>query len=205
MSVKITRMELLRLKRLRQLAQRARDLLEEKRTVLIMEFLSLVSDFRRISHKLDELLKTAYDAIALAEVYMGKSALTGISPGLVNRFTVDVETRTVMGITIYRLRLKKMMEFKDVIQYSFLSSSSILDEALMSMEEALGLMVELGGLEVSIKALADELRKIKRRVNVLERVILPRLDEEIRFIEYRLDEMEREAQFRIRRLLQMKV
>jgi V/A-type H+-transporting ATPase subunit D len=110
-----------------------------------------------------------------------------------------------MGITIYRLRLKKMMEFKDVIQYSFLSSNSVLDEALMNMEEALGLMVELGGLEVSIKALADELRKIKRRVNVLERVILPRLDEEIRFIEYRLDEMEREAQFRIRRLLQMKV
>ena len=81
----------------------------------------------------------------------------------------------------------------------------ILDEALMNMEDALSLIVELGGLEASMKALADELRKIKRRVNVLERVIIPRLDKEIQFIEYRLDEMEREAQFRIRRLVQMRV
>lgn len=205
MSIKVTRMELLRLKRLRQLAQRARDLLEEKRTVLIMEFLSLVSDFRTLSRQLDELLRVAYETAALAEVYMGTTALTGISLGAMNRFIVDMETRTVMGITMYKLKLRKLMDLKDVIQYSFLSSSPILDEALMNMEKVLELTVELGGLEASIKALAEELRKIKRRVNVLERVILPHLDENIRFIEYRLDEMEREAQFRIRRLKQVKL
>jgi len=205
MSVKVTRMELLRLKRLRQLAQRARDLLEEKRTVLIMEFLSLVSDFRSLSQQLDKLLRVVYETTTLAEVYMGKTALAGISLGALNRFIVDTEIRTVMGITLYKLKLRKLMNLKDVIQYSFLSTSPVLDEALMNMERVLELTVELGGLEASIKALADELRKIKRRVNVLERVILPHLDENIRFIEYRLDEMEREAQFRIRRLKQVRL
>lgn len=204
MSVRVTRMELLRLKRLRQLAQRAKELLEEKRTILIMELLSLVSDFRRVSHQLDESLKASYDAMTLAEVFLGKTALMGIHANVINRFAIEVETRTVMGVDVTRLKLIKTVKLEDMaLPYSFITSSSVLDEVLMNMENTIALVVELGGLEASIKVLADELRKIKRRVNVLERVIIPRLDEEIRYIEYRLDEMEREAQFRTRRLIQM--
>ena len=117
MSVRVTRMELLRLKKLRQLAQRAKDLLEEKRAVLIMEFLSLVSDFRRVSRQLDVSLKTAYDTMTLADVFMGKSALVGIHPKAVNRFTVDAETRAIMGIPVHRLKLVKTVEFREVIPY----------------------------------------------------------------------------------------
>lgn len=205
MSIRVTRMELLRLRRLWQLAQKAKDLLEEKRTVLMSEFLSFVNEFRSVSRRLDTALKATYDAMTLAEVFMGKPALVGIAPKAVNRFAVDVEARTVMGVPVSRLKLVKTAELKEAIPYGFIGSSSILDEALMRMEEVLGLAVELGGLEASIKALADELRKIKRRVNVLEMVIIPRLEEAIRFIEYRLDEMEREDRFRIKRLIEMKV
>jgi V/A-type H+-transporting ATPase subunit D len=62
-------------------------------------------------------------------------------------------------------------------------------------------MVKVAEIEATVKALAAELEKIKRRVNALEHIVIPRLRRDIAFIEFRLEEMEREHLFRIERIV----
>ena len=74
-----------------------------------------------------------------------------------------------------------------------LTASAKIDLAVEQFEHVLKLVIELAETETAIKRLILEIEKTKRRVNALEYVLIPKLEEQKRMISFRLDEMERDS------------
>ncbi|MFH7859639.1 MAG: V-type ATP synthase subunit D [Candidatus Aenigmatarchaeota archaeon] len=197
-AVRVTRMELLKLKKSLEVAIRARNLLEEKRNVLAMELLDYIKKINLAQEKIDEKIRKAHNAFLEAQMVLGKigirSAIVSISP---DRFSIEEKYRSIMGIRIPMLNL---IENKIQIPYNFLSTPSKLDEVAFHMNEVIKTTIEVAEAQATIKKLAEELKRIKRRVNALDRIIIPRIRNRIKYIEERLSEMERETIFRIKRI-----
>jgi len=197
-AVRVTRMELLKLKKSLEVAIRARNLLEEKRNVLAMELLDYIKKMGLAQEKIDERMKKTHDAFIEAQMVLGKmgirSAIVSISP---DRFSIEEKYRSIMGI---RIPILNLIENKTQIPCNFLSTSSKLDEVAFHMNEVIKATIEVAEAQATIKKLAEELKKIKRRVNALDRIIIPRIRNRIKYIEERLSEMERETIFRIKRI-----
>ncbi|MEM2493888.1 MAG: V-type ATP synthase subunit D, partial [Nitrososphaerota archaeon] len=125
-AVRVTRMELLKLKKSLEVAIRARNLLEEKRNVLAMELLDYIKKMNLAQEKIDEKMKNAHNAFIDAQMALGKigikSAIVSISP---ERFSLEEKYRSIMGI---RIPIINLIENKIQIPYNFLSPSSKLDE-----------------------------------------------------------------------------
>lgn len=201
MSVNVTRMELLRLKRLLGIAERAKSLLEEKRTILAMEILSTISKARGLIDEMEVKLRRAYQSFSLAEATMGRSGLLGLAVKTPTMFRVEIDRRKIMGVETPVFNLVEVAEKERGAPYSLIGTTTYLDEAVSMMGEAVKVMVKVAEIEATVKALAAELEKIKRRVNALEHIVIPRLRRDIAFIEFRLEEMEREHLFRIERIV----
>lgn len=200
MAVRITRMELLRLRRRKELATRAKDLLEEKRNILVMELLDIVREIASLQKRVDEKLSCVYEDLTLAQLRMGKASFREVSLNPSDRFMIETTTRSVIGVDIPMLHLVTTKSFMETCPYSLLTTPAKLDESVIELEETLRTIVELAQKEAAIKGLADELKTLKRRVNALEHVIVPRLFYMIKFIEERIEEMERESFFRLKRI-----
>jgi V/A-type H+-transporting ATPase subunit D len=194
-------MELLRLKRLLGIAERAKSLLEEKRTILAMEILSTISKARGLIDEMEVKLRRAYQSFSLAEATMGRSGLLGLAVKTPTMFRVEIDRRKIMGVETPVFNLVEVAEKERRAPYSLIGTTTYLDEAVSMMGEAVKVMVKVAEIEATVKALAAELEKIKRRVNALEHIVIPRLRRDIAFIEFRLEEMEREHLFRIERIV----
>jgi V/A-type H+-transporting ATPase subunit D len=84
--------------------------------------------------------------------------------------------------------------------YGFLSTNAKLDDASKSFEESLELIVKLAEVEESVRRIAQEVEKTKRRVNALEYIVIPRLKATIKHIEMRMEEIERESFLRLKKI-----
>lgn len=195
-----TRMELLILKRRKDLAEKGHDLLKEKRDALIMEFFDILEDVRKLRNDVNEALKEAYDALAMTKMIMGPLKVEEVASSIPPILELDVSTRNVMGVRVPLLRVEEKSESTLISSYGFTDTSAKLDEAVEKFRNALKAIIRLAETEAAVKRLAEEIEKTKRRVNALKYVIIPRLTNTILFIELHLEEREREDLFRMKRI-----
>lgn len=195
-----TRMELLMLKRRKNLAEKGHDLLKEKRDALIMEFFDILEDVRKLRNDVNVALKEAYDALAITKMVMGPLKVEEVATSIPPILELDVSTRNVMGVRVPLLRVEEKSESTLISSYGFTDTSAKLDEAVEKFREALKAIIRLAETEAAVKRLAEEIEKTKRRVNALKYVIIPRLTNTIQFIELHLEEREREDLFRMKRI-----
>jgi len=82
--------------------------------------------------------------------------------------------------------------------FGLYSSTSMLDEAYLRFMEVKRLTVRLSEVENSVYRLADAIKKTQKRANALKNILIPRFEEEVRFITDALDEKEREEFARLK-------
>lgn len=193
-----TRMELLTLRRRRNIAERGRDLLREKLDALMIEFFQFVREITALRAKAQEQLGRAYDNFVEAQMAMGYMKLEQISVGVEDRFLIEPKSRNIIGVTIPHVQVgvKPLKEFP----YNVYDTSIKLDTATLSMAEAIKAIAELSSAEAALMKLAEAIAATKRRVNSLEYIVIPRLVSTIRYIEMHLEEAEREDFFRLKRI-----
>jgi V/A-type H+-transporting ATPase subunit D len=193
-----TRMELLKLKDREKLAVKGHSLLKEKRNALIMEFFNILERVKGSRESVDETLKEAYRDLTAAQIVMGDLAVKKSAMSVKESVEVDIDSRSIMGVVVpvidSDINQRTMVERG----YGFLDTSVKLDEAASKFEESIKLIIELGEIEKTIMLLAGEIESTKRRVNALEHIIIPKVGNTVKYIEMRLEEMERENFVRLK-------
>jgi len=196
-----TRMELLWLRRRVKLAEKGHDLLREKRDALIAEFLDVVSEVRGARKEAEDKLKDAFDYLIIAQAGLGVEEVRQLSLMTPQEISLDFSSRSIMGVSVPILDLQKEVT-RNVTDrgYGFMDSSAAVDKCARSFEEALEKLIKLAELEEAVRNLAGEVEKTKRRVNALEYVMIPRLKATRKYIQMRLEEMERENFTRLKKI-----
>ncbi len=193
-----TRMELLKLKDREKLAVKGHSLLKEKRNALIMEFFNILERVKGSRQDVEETLEEAYKDLTAAQIVMGDLAVKKSSMSVKESVKLDIDSRSVMGVVVpvidSEISERNMLERG----YGFLDTSVKLDEAAKNFEKSIRLIIELGEIEKTIILLASEIESTKRRVNALEHIIVPRITNTVKYIEMRLEEMERENFVRLK-------
>lgn len=193
-----TRMELLSLKNRTKLAVKGHGLLKEKRDALIKEFFDILDRVKGVREAAERSLKEANEALLEAQIAMGDLAVRKASLSVKESIDVDIKSRSVMGVSVPVTNVK--MEERSIIDrgYSFSDTTIQLDEAAKKFEESIKFLIELGEVEKTILLLAEEIEATKRRVNALEHIMIPRFENTEKYIDMRLQEMERENFVRLK-------
>lgn len=197
--IRPTRIELLKLKRQEILAQRGHDLLEEKLDAMVMEFFRYLDSYIAIRRKVQTSVDCAMDAISAAYLVIGKNRLEEVAGSAQKMVDIPMDTRFIMGVRVPSITVPDSLRSHPERGYSYLGTTSYLDEAASSFEGSVHLILELAQLEGTVRRLALEIRNTRRRVNALENILIPRLRATRHYIEMHLEEREREDLFRRKR------
>ena len=194
-----TRMELLEIQKKVVLAEKGHKLLEEKRDALVERFFSVIEKRNRLKKQVDAGFVDAFRSVIEAQMLLGEQQvedLARITPGI-GEFSFDSDN--IMGVKIAAINTKNLRE-PGPPPYGFSESCASLDDAYTRFNELLRLVLVLAEVEENIRCLSLEIEKTKRRVNVLENSLIPKLYGTIKYIEMQLDEREREDFFRRKRI-----
>ena len=184
-----TRGNLVRLTRDMARAQSGHDLLDQKRQVLMMELVRYIDSAKKIQEDVARIFKEAYDALQKANVSLGIDTVEDISESVPITSDITVRLRSVMGVEIPDV---DELSAETVPSYSFHGSSGAMDAAYAKFRRVMVLVAQLAEVETSVYRLAVQIRKTHRRVNALEKVVIPQDKADIAFISDVLEEGERE-------------
>lgn len=199
-NVKPTRMELLRLKKRMKLAEKGHKLLKEKRDALVSEFMIVIKKYKDAKTDVEKKLKGAYYNLSLSEVLLGSRELDQISHITMRDINFDVKTKNIMGVHVPVMTTDNVVRKMSERGYGFLGTNGKIDDTAKDFEESLVSIVKLAEVEESVRGIASEVEKTKRRVNALEYIVVPRLQATIKHIEMRMEEIERESFLRLKKI-----
>ncbi len=189
--VNATRMELLKLKKRVKLAKRGHKLLKDKRDELMKQFLSLIHRNRELREEIEREIAVVYQNFLAARSLMLPEMLEEALMLPKARMKVDITTELIMSVQVPKITLSRGGD--GIISYGFYEVPSELDQSLQDLDNLMPKLLQLAEMEKSLELLATEIEKTRRRVNALEYVLIPELENTARFIEMKLDEMERSA------------
>ncbi|HJJ43355.1 MAG TPA: V-type ATP synthase subunit D, partial [Methanocorpusculum sp.] len=112
---------------------------------------------------------------------------------------INLKSKNIMGVVVPKIEAQSVKKSLTNRGYGVLGTSAAIDEAADAFEELVECIILSAELETTMKRLLDEIESTKRRVNALEYKVIPELVEARNFIKMRLDEMEREELFRMKR------
>ncbi|MDG6244690.1 MAG: V-type ATP synthase subunit D [Methanolobus sp.] len=198
--VKPTRSELIELKKKIKLSQGGHKLLKMKRDGLILEFFEILGKAKDVRTELDAAYEDASRKIGIANAVDGTITVKSTAFALQSKPEIELESRNIMGVVVPKIESSSVKKAINERGYGILGTSSYTDEAADSYELLVEKIILAAEIETTIKKLLDDIEKTKRRVNALEFKVIPELQESMTFIRLRLEEMERENTFRLKRI-----
>jgi len=197
LKVNPNRMELLRLKKRLVVAKRGYKLLKDKRDALIQVFVRLAKENNTAREELEGKLLKCYTIFSNASSLISKLTLEEALMFPKAKSVTEVSFKNIMSVNVPQYKFKCEGKY---YSYSLVDTTAELDSALKKYHEILTLMLRVAELDKSITLLANEIEKTRRRVNALEYVIIPDLEETIKFITMKLDEVARSTTSAIMRI-----
>lgn len=192
-----TRMELTRLKKRLATASRGHKLLKDKRDEMVRQFMLLIRRNRELRLAVEAALEKALAGFVLARVAMTRESMDEALLFPVREVELTVSRANIMSVDVPKISYQEKKREQAFFPYGMLMTSSELDNATTLLAGVLPQMVELAELEKTCNMLADEIEKTRRRVNALEYVMIPQLQETIKYIRMKLDENERGSLIRL--------
>ena len=197
LNVNPTRMELTRLKAKLVTARKGHKLLKDKQDELMRIFIETIKKNKEIRINVEKKLSLSLKNFTMAKSIISESVFEESLAIPKIKYEVDVTKRNVMSVRIPEITLEKIGDENDLYPYSFAQTSYELDLAIEDMSFVMNDLLQLAQIEKSTQLMADEIEKTRRRVNALEYMTIPQLEETIKFIRMKLDENDRAAIIRL--------
>lgn len=196
LNVNPTRMELKKLKARLATAVRGHKLLKDKSDEMIRRFTIILREAKALHEEVEGELASVLNAFALARsltpAYIAETAFA--MPAV--RLQASCDTESVMGVETPKILLNEEKR-TDGLPYAYSEITGEADYSVSKATELLPKMLRLAQTEKTVRMLAEEIERNKRRVNALEYVMIPQLEETIKYIKDKLDENERAASVRL--------
>lgn len=196
LNVNPTRMELKKLKARLTTAVRGHKLLKDKSDEMIRRFTVIVREDKNLRDEVERELGEALAQFAVARsvtpAYGAEAAFA--MPAVAVKAECGI--KSIMGVDVPEIQLKEERR-GDGLPYAFSEITSEADYSVRQISDILPKLVKLAETEKSVRLLADEIERNKRRVNALEYVMIPQLEETIKYIRNKLDENERASIVRL--------
>lgn len=190
LAVNPTRMELRRLKTRLATATRGHKLLKDKSDEMVRRFMELVRVDKSLREEIESEIQGALRSFMLARAVSRAEDIEQALAMPKAEVTLETGTKNIMGVDVPEVTVH-MPKAEDLLPYSFVSAPADLDSAVLKLSGLTEKLLRLAEVEKTCNMLADEIEKNRRRVNALEYVMIPQLEETIKYILMKLDENER--------------
>ena len=207
LNVNPTRMELSKLKKRLATSSRSHKLLKDKQDELMRQFINLVKYNNKLRKEVEDNLQGSLKDFVMASAVMSSEFLEEAIIYPKEKISVEVGEKNVMSVSVPVMNFKRQLEGDEgsIYPYGFANTSSELDDTLSKLYGILPQLLELAEVEKSCQLMADEIESTRRRVNALEYMTIPQLQETIKYIRMRLDENERSATTRLMKVKDMMI
>lgn len=189
-NIRPTRLEYIRTKRRIIVAQKGLKLLKLKRQALILEFFNASKTAATLRSGLQSELIKGYQSIRLAEMLAGTMILENEAMKIPQITKLQIKAKNVMGV-----RIPKLLggQSNTAITEHILELPTSINEAIKAFQSVHKMVLDVAEKETTLRKLLYEIEKTKRKSNAIENVFIPRLQNAVKFIVFRLAEMERDT------------
>ena len=195
-----TRLELLRLKRRKALAEGIADILQKDLETLIVALIEHAQRVHAIRINLKGSLSAAYSLFIESEMLSGTKKVSEIALS-VEPLDFDVEINTtagVLGIDFPAFQLTKKEDDTTKPRFNLSDTPIQLEESASKSAESLKFIVSLAELTAIIREMLEIIALKRRQINRIRFKIIPQIDVTIRYVELILEEIERQDAIRVR-------
>ena len=196
LKVNPTRMELLKLRKRMGLAQRGHKLLRDKEEQLLVEFRKLINEIHKQRTQAEKNLLSFYTIVLQLRALTDTESWNEIleTPGAALRFSSTVES--TFNIPHTKIHVESQTQENHDDNFSNPSCLYVYRKTLEMIQE----LCSLVQMEDKLRHFAEEIDRTRRRVNALEYVLIPNLEETIKFITFKLSEAERGSLVRLKHI-----
>ena len=187
-----TKSSLLRVKERLATALEGHELLEQKREILVMELMQKVEQVKLLEKETDRRVETAYPALKRMLIVMGRERADRLSRGIRYRYELEEKRVFCAGMRLPSLEVRLPAA---ELKYSPANSFAECDETVLEFFKLLKVLTELAAVRTTAWRLAREVRKTQRRVNALDKMVIPAARETKDYIEAALEERDRDSFF----------
>lgn len=202
LNVNPTRMELRRLKIRLKTAVRGHKLLKDKADETVRQFMLFIYENKRLREEIESELSDALRAFMFARSVSDDAVLEEAIAMPVTSVELELSEKAVMSVSVPVIAVKRN-EGHEKFPYAFSSVTAELDTSIEKLQTLLIKLVKLAEIEKTCNMLADDIEKNRRRVNALEYVMIPQIEETIKYITMKLDENERANTIRLMKIKDM--
>ena len=184
-----TRMELSRFKKRLKSSREAHKLLKDKQDELMRRFIGLIKETHEIRTQVNQSIKEFSQQAGLSLAGFPYKMVENLFLVKDTLVSAEVEQQTWMGVPIVDIQF----DVKAPQPSSALVSSPLLSKTEHDMREMLPQLLRLTVSEKNCYLLAGEIESLRRRVNALEHMIIPELQQNIKVIQMKLEDSERDT------------
>lgn len=205
LNVNPTRMELSRLKIRLKTAVRGHKLLKDKQDELMRQFIEMIKHNKKLREKVEVMLQNSFKDFLLSRGVMSDEMLENAVAYPKEKIGLTIKKKNIMSVNVPRMTFVRNEENSvgSMYSYGYAQTSADLDDAIDGLSNVMSELLELSEVEKACQLMADEVEKTRRRVNALEYMTIPQLEETIRFIQMKLDENERGSITRLMKVKEM--
>ena len=197
LNVAPTKSNLLMVKEQLTVAADGYELLEQKREILVMDLMRMVEKVKLLERDIQKQIDKAYPALKSMLMAVGGDRVERLASGVQYDFKISEKPVVVSGMNFSSIEVDLP---KQELFYSSLDSFADSDKVMVEFFNLLKLLTDLASIRTIVWRLANEVRKTQRRVNALDKMVIPQTRETKVYIESVLEERERENVFVLKAL-----
>lgn len=173
------------------------ELLDQKREILVMELMRMLDKIKILESDIQKKINTAYPALRQMLLNVGGDTAKKIAQNVTYDFQLKEKKVSIAGKSFNTISVDLP---KQKLFYSFLDSYGEIDKVIVEFLDLLRLLTEMASIRTIVWNLAKEVKKTQRRVNALDKMIIPQNEETKKYIEGVLEERERDNVFILKSL-----